>query len=214
MSNSRFFSSIFLSNSKSTSAKLMSSKVFPAFFSFISSILATTSGVLLASIPPFHLLATGSKSWLTFSDRLSFCPPPAEATGLDGGAVPMSTDQPLWSLKRMYMGATDRLWVILMALVLSSWPHSFPTINVFRIMDMCPFICVSLLVTNPRLTSVSFTVCFFPASWYSSMVMTAKRELLSVCTITSSPCLTLICRLLRPLFSCWVRLSSSTPSSS
>ena len=58
----------------------------------------TKSGVLFTSIPPVKLFATGSKIWLTVSDRWSFCPPPEDATGLDGGAPPTARDQPLWSL--------------------------------------------------------------------------------------------------------------------
>jgi hypothetical protein len=62
---------------------------------FSSTILLTKSWVLVVSIPPVQVLATGSRIWLTVSERWSSCPPPDEATGLVGGAPPVSIVHPL-----------------------------------------------------------------------------------------------------------------------
>ena len=107
------WSSIALSTiSKSTSSNSISC-------SLMSLIMDTMSPVLSTSMPPFQVFTTGSRKLEMISDMWSFWPLPALTTGLDGGGVPVSRDQPLWSLNNRYMGATLRLRVILRDLTLS-----------------------------------------------------------------------------------------------
>ena len=100
----------------STSSKSILSN--PISWSLMLLTLSRNAPVLGTSIPPLQVLATGSKDWETISDMWSFCPDPALTTGLVGAAVPVSKDQPLWSLNSRYSGATLRLCVILSARIL------------------------------------------------------------------------------------------------
>ena len=88
-------SSSFSKASSSSSTLILSISTGFKSFLLIPTITLTISGVLVTSIPDSLTETTGSSSWLTPSDKWSFWPPPAEHTGLVGGAPPISTVQSL-----------------------------------------------------------------------------------------------------------------------